>query len=546
MTVFSNFEAITRIKASYYDPRDPLWRAYFRPDNQRIEFLEGIITENNDPDGLARLRVHFPLWGDNCVTGWIPSLRPFAGTDMGAFLLPNVGDRVLCGFVDANSDRPIVISSLYTHDHKAPAGNNKGNDRKIFESPSGSTIILDDKKGAERIEVFIRQGKMRMVLDQNTGLEIVNELGDINIECKKLTIEGEDTCEFNFKKGLTIEGESVEFKTDKGIAIKAAGNVNVKGKIDLKANGVLAGNKQMAKMNDVIAGIDKHDIMVPSPNGLVKVPGIPHPFIGKISDKVSQDVKIGGQYAATKGSKGKINPPMHLPMPPGVQFAKPPKGEGVVSSGTIANVKINGKEAAVLGSKVKTCNDPMPDETCKIIAIGVSPKLPIEIPVTNPIDRSVTNPKWDPPKPKLGDKVKLKVQLKNQYEYAGVEFKVFPEGANVQTDQPLQKIYGRNEGGKAEVEWLYDYNNDPNYPYTEKPKFIYTAESFGCKQVKAPAVEYGAEVDVKCVNVFGDLMKQVDYELVCSTEKGKSPDNGIILKQHTIPGETVKFSFKDK
>ena len=96
----------------------------------------------------------------------------------------------------------------------------------------------------------------------------------------------------------------------------------------------------------------------------------------------------------------------------------PINNEGEVTSGTIANVKVNGKEVAVLGSKVTTCSDPMPQETCSIIAIGMAPKVPIEIPVTNPIDRSVINPKWDKAKATIGEKVKLQVELKNQYEYA--------------------------------------------------------------------------------------------------------------------------------
>ncbi|MCL1833304.1 MAG: peptidoglycan-binding protein, partial [Leptospirales bacterium] len=108
---------------------------------------------------------------------------------------------------------------------------------------------------------------------------------------------------------------------------------------------------------------------------------------------------------------------------------------------------------AVLGSKVKTCNDPMPDETCEVIAIGKLPRVPIEIPVTNPIDRSVINPRWDKAKAMIGEKVRLQVELKNQYENATVEYKIYPEGADTKKDQPIQKLYERNEGGKSEAEW---------------------------------------------------------------------------------------------
>jgi hypothetical protein len=205
---------------------------------------------------------------------------------------------------------------------------------------------------------------------------------------------------------------------------------------------------------------------------------------------------------------------------------------------------VNGKEVAVLGSKVKTCNDPMPQETCQIIAIGMAPKLPIEIPVTNPIDRSVINPKWDKAKATIGEKVRLQVQLKNQYENATVEYKIYPEGADPKKDQPIQKLYGTNYGGKAEVEWDWKYIKDQNNPLTEKPKYFYTAESFGCPQVTAGVVEFCAEIDLECVDRFEAIMKQADYTLENADDSGKADNNGLIQRKDTIPSDRVKFKLK--
>ena len=312
----------------------------------------------------------------------------------------------------------------------------------------------------------------------------------------------------------------------------------------MQGNGVLAGNKQIALDKDQVVGIDKHDIMVPSPSGLTPVPMIPHPYIGKLCDKLSQNVKINNRATATKGSKSRNNAPMHLPMPPGVQFKKPPNNEGEVTSGTIPNVKVNGKEVAVLGSKVTTCNDPMPQETCSIIAIGRAANLPIEIPVTNPIDRHVINPRWDKAKATIGEKVKLQVQLVNQFEYITVEYKIYPEGADPKKDQPVQKLYGRNEGGKSEVEWDFKHIEDPNKPLTEKPKYFYTAESFGCPQVTAGNVEFGAKIDLECVSKYETLMKKTDYTLENAGDSDKTDNNGLIQRGDTIPDDMVKFKLQ--
>ena len=52
-----------------------------------------------------------------------------------------------------------------------------------------------------------------------------------------------------------------------------------------------AEGKQIAVQDDKVMGFDVHIMVVPSGNGTTTVP-LPHPFIGKLADKLSKDVKI--------------------------------------------------------------------------------------------------------------------------------------------------------------------------------------------------------------------------------------------------------------
>ena len=69
--------------------------------------------------------------------------------------------------------------------------------------------------------------------------------------------------------------------------------------------------KQIAVQDDKVMGFDVHIMVVPSGNGTTTVP-LPHPFIGKLADKLSKDVKIKDKACATKDSVAKHDDSMHM------------------------------------------------------------------------------------------------------------------------------------------------------------------------------------------------------------------------------------------
>lgn len=110
-----------------------------------------------------------------------------------------------------------------------------------------------------------------------------------------------------------------------------------------------------AKQGDQIVATDTHIVLVPSPSGSVPTP-LPHVFSGILDGALSSDVNIEKRPAATVDSTATNTPP-HIPTPPGVSFANPPKNQGKIIMGS-TTVKINGKAAARAGDTANTCNDP--------------------------------------------------------------------------------------------------------------------------------------------------------------------------------------------
>jgi uncharacterized Zn-binding protein involved in type VI secretion len=120
-----------------------------------------------------------------------------------------------------------------------------------------------------------------------------------------------------------------------------------------------------AKMNDQVMGTDTHIVMIPGPGGPVPTP-LPHPFVGLITGGCSTTVLIEGRPAAVVGSTATGNPP-HVPQ--GGPFQVPPTNQGTIMQGS-TSVLIDGKPAARSADPVQTCNDPAPQPTSKIIAVG--------------------------------------------------------------------------------------------------------------------------------------------------------------------------------
>ncbi len=120
-----------------------------------------------------------------------------------------------------------------------------------------------------------------------------------------------------------------------------------------------------AKQGDKIIATDIHIIMIPAPSGQVPTP-LPHPFQGQIDDKLSDDVNIGGQPAAVKGSTAS-NTPGHIPQDGNFQKSPSDKGEIIIGS---TSVFINGKPAARNGDKALTCNDPADLPAGTVMAAG--------------------------------------------------------------------------------------------------------------------------------------------------------------------------------
>jgi len=156
----------------------------------------GVVADNNDPDGLGRIKVEFP-WqkpkGE--TTPWIRIMTPHAGSDKGFHFIPEIGEKVIVDFESGNAERPYATGTLYHGNAKPDSWKTTDNDIKAIRTRSGHTIELNDTKKGEFITIV-----------------------DINGNTIKLDTVG---------KTITIDAPEHIFLNSKNISLKATENINL-------------------------------------------------------------------------------------------------------------------------------------------------------------------------------------------------------------------------------------------------------------------------------------------------------------------------------
>ena len=198
----------------------------------------GIVTNNQDEEGLGRVKVKLPRISDTDETYWARVLTPMAGKKRGIYFLPEVDDEVLVAFDQGDINFPYILGGLWNGQDKPPETNGDGNNNKrLIKSRSGHQIILDDTKDAEKIIIQDSTGKNEIVIDSKNNaitlkveqdltidakgkISITTSGGDLAIACNNLNIQAKQNCEIKANANCNIEANF-------GMGIKCMAGVKI-------------------------------------------------------------------------------------------------------------------------------------------------------------------------------------------------------------------------------------------------------------------------------------------------------------------------------
>ncbi len=186
--------------------------------------VTGIVTNNQDPENLGRVKVRFPWLSENDESWWARVATPMAGKQIGTYFLPEVGDEVLMAFEQGDVRFPYVLGALWNDPNKPPETNEDGkNNKRAIISRSGMLIRLDDSDGSEKIEISDKDNKNSIVISVAENTITISADADITITSAngKLKLSG---------KGIELSSQAdVKVEAQSGMDLKASGQMKIKG-----------------------------------------------------------------------------------------------------------------------------------------------------------------------------------------------------------------------------------------------------------------------------------------------------------------------------
>ena len=190
-----------------------------------------IVTNVKDEQKLGRVKVCFPRLPGKPESDWIRVAQPAAGAGRGFYWLPHVSDEVLVAFERGEAHRPYVIGALWNGKDKPMKGAYEDeNTTVMLQTRSGHQIVLDDKKGAEKIVIADKSGKRTLTFDvKNKKLVIDAQEGDVEILAEKKIVLSCEDLEIKTKKTGKIDiGTTFDLNVKDKANIKAGPQLNIK------------------------------------------------------------------------------------------------------------------------------------------------------------------------------------------------------------------------------------------------------------------------------------------------------------------------------
>lgn len=205
----------------------------------------GIVTDNEDPKDLGRVKLRFPWRDADDESYWARIATTMTGDGYGTYFLPEVDDEVLVAFENGDIHNPFVVGSLWNGQQRPPQNNSEGNNdtREIrsrsehaitfddgdegsitIETSGGHEIRIDDSKGSETVSIRDENGDNAISLDSSAGEVAIEAASKLDLKAPKIEINGTKTVTLSGGTGVDISSKNkVSLSSNAQVAISSSG-----------------------------------------------------------------------------------------------------------------------------------------------------------------------------------------------------------------------------------------------------------------------------------------------------------------------------------
>jgi phage protein D len=193
----------------------------------------GIVTDNDDPETLGRVKLRFPSLSADYESHWARVAAPGNGASRGTVWIPEVNDEVLVAFEGGDRQRPFVVGGLWNGRDTPPpieVDNGKLNGRH-FVSRDGNQVYMWDKPGNSSLGMKTAGEEVVLLLSRtdrelsgtSEGKIVLTATSDIEINATgKVRISGDGGVEITSSAQAKLTGSA-------GVEVGTSGIAKVSG-----------------------------------------------------------------------------------------------------------------------------------------------------------------------------------------------------------------------------------------------------------------------------------------------------------------------------
>lgn len=207
-------------------------------DSQKTPgFVQGKVIENNNKDHPGMVKVEFTAWEEKKnICEWVRLLSPYTGGNYGSYLVPEINEEVLVGFIGGSLKRPFLLGSLYPQNCELIKNDfDDKNLKKHFKTKGGMEIEILDTADKGYIKIMTKKEQQILIDDEKESCSIGDKEGKnqilMDFKGGEITIKAENKISLsagNVIAELDGKGKSLNQKADK-IGIKAANSMELEG-----------------------------------------------------------------------------------------------------------------------------------------------------------------------------------------------------------------------------------------------------------------------------------------------------------------------------